>query len=145
MNDLSSVKQIFGLFFDNPSCFYVQNSVTLRWSIIISNKKWFKCGKHSAALMPQGTNWEETWERWRGHYVEFRGASGDHYKPLTIFIPWNIQAALFPVSTQPILEVKWNQTKSNMWTYGRSTDSTAAGQQPGKDVFSLRTLAKWSQ
>lgn len=39
-----------------------------------------------------------------GFHVKQRRNSGDHYRTLTIFIPWNIQAALYPVSTQPSME-----------------------------------------
>lgn len=45
-----------------------------------------------------GCNWNVTFR------VKWRRNSGDHCRTLTIFIPWNIQAALYPVSTQPSTE-----------------------------------------
>lgn len=76
------------------------------------------------------------------HYGKFWRNSRGHYKPLTIFIPWNIQAALFPVKHKTILEVECNQTESNIWTYGRLTNSVRAGAGRDRGRIILVSLYK---
>lgn len=107
---------------------YVFFSLLLLW-LSLSCQSFFLTVSRSALLFPFGIDeadsplffgWVSLWEicgsegkacvmatgrQLRcGFYVKQRRNSGGHYRTLTIFIPWNIQAALYPVSTQPSVD-----------------------------------------